>query len=409
MKKIKISFHLPDLRDITIIGDLQKLPLGVLALAAVLCIGTAAKGALADQKQPKAPSTGEGQISYVDDAEDNAYRAARKEPDPKKRAAMLMEFLQKYPKSMLMEQADYEEIKTVEDEYNAYYAAGKETDFAKRAAMFVEFVQKYPESTLMEQINNGYMEMLKETSQGKKYELLESLAEKWLKIHPKEKEAYAFVAEAAMNLKKYDKCGECLEAIYGIQPFPSLAREIHMCYQKADNLAKQIEWADKLFKMPEFDGDYMLRYDCVMSFYKENNLPKAAEYAQLALKSADLAERPDAAAQEQLRKVRRACYHVIASNLMEKGNYAEAASAFKNAVEAEKYGDGYYKIGLCLDNQKEIEDAIVYYAAAEIMGGEDAPKAKARLEVLYKAIHNDTLIGIDKVYKRAKELTGGAK
>ena len=42
------------------------------------------------------------------------------------------------------------------------------------------------------------------------------------------------------------------------------------------------------------------------------------------------------------------------------------------------------------------------------MGGEEAPRAKSRLEVLYKALHNDTLIGIDKVYKKAKELLEGA-
>ena len=40
---------------------------------------------------------------------------------------------------------------------------------------------------------------------------------------------------------------------------------------------------------------------------------------------------------------------------------------------------------------------------AELMGGDQSPKAKARLELLYKALHNDTLIGIDKVYRKAKE------
>jgi hypothetical protein len=53
--------------------------------------------------------------------------------------------------------------------------------------------------------------------------------------------------------------------------------------------------------------------------------------------------------------------------------------------------------------REEIEEAILYYAKAELTGGEYAPKAKARLEKLYKALHNDTLIGIDKIYKRAKE------
>jgi hypothetical protein len=78
--------------------------------------------------------------------------------------------------------------------------------------------------------------------------------------------------------------------------------------------------------------------------------------------------------------------------------------AFRKAVEAERYGLGYYEIGRCLDKQKKIEEAILYYATAELLGGEDAPRAKARLEALYKALHDNTLIGIDKVYKKAKEL-----
>jgi tetratricopeptide (TPR) repeat protein len=156
--------------------------------------------------------------------------------------------------------------------------------------------------------------------------------------------------------------------------------------------------------MPEFNSDYMLRFEYVKKFSESNNLPKAAEYGQLTLNSVDLAEHKDAQTEEQLRKVRRACYHVIASNLMEKGNFVPAISAFKLAIKAERYGQGYYKIAMCLENQKNVEEALLYYAVAEAMGEEDAPKAKARLEVLYKALHNDTLIGIDKVYKRAKEI-----
>ncbi len=46
---------------------------------------------------------------------------------------------------------------------------------------------------------------------------------------------------------------------------------------------------------------------------------------------------------------------------------------------------------------------MLWYAKAELQGGEIAPKAKENLEQLYKALHNNTLIGIEKVYRRAKE------
>jgi tetratricopeptide (TPR) repeat protein len=225
-----------------------------------------------------------------------------------------------------------------------------------------------------------------------------------LKVRPKDKEGYALVAEATMNLRKYQRCAECLEEIYGMEPTPSLAREIHVAYQQAENMTKQLEWADRLFKKPEFDADYMLRYEYVMKFLNNNNLPKAAEYGHLALKSANLAEHRDKQMEVQWRKVRRASYHVIASNLRENGNFIAAISAFKQAIKVERYGQGYYEIAVCLENQKNVEEAMIYYAVAETMSEENALKAKARLEILYKALHNDTLIGIDKVYKKASEI-----
>jgi tetratricopeptide (TPR) repeat protein len=142
----------------------------------------------------------------------------------------------------------------------------------------------------------------------------------------------------------------------------------------------------------------------MMEFYDEKNLPKASEYAQLTLKSADWAHPKDESSKEHLRKVRCTSHHIIVSELLERGNFSQAIAAFEAAIEAESYAGGYYGIGLCLDRKREIEDAFPYYAAAELMGGEEAQKAKERLEVLYKSLHNDTLVGIDKVYTKAREL-----
>jgi tetratricopeptide (TPR) repeat protein len=294
-------------------------------------------------------------------------------------------------------------MKPLEDQYNAYDATKREVDLNKRAAMMIEFRQKYPQSTFVQNINYDYAEMLKDASRGKQYELLESIAEKWLKIQSQDTNAYGYIAEAARNMQKYDKCGASLEEIYKMDPSSALARDIYNCYQKSDNSSKMIEWGERLGKMPEFADDYTLHFDLMLRYAKDENLSKAAEQAQLTLKTADLTKQTDANTKELLRKVHRASYHVIASDLMERKKFTEAIAAFKEAIKAERYGEGYYRIGLCLDNQRQIEEANLYYAMAELMGGEDAPKAKARLETLYKTLHNNTLIGVDKVYQKAKE------
>ncbi len=378
--------------------------LGTLAFVGALFLADATGATSAFGREPNADFAEQGKVSYVDEEQENAYRAAKNEVDLKKRAEKLYEFYQKYPNSYLLESADFKIIKPIEEEHGAYYAAMQETDPGIRATKLIEFLQKHPDSSLKMFVEQEYTKMLKEASQGKKYEQLENLAGMWLKIHPNNKETYAFLAEAAMNLKKHEKSAEYLEALYAIDPLPSLAREIVLSYQRAQNLPKQLAWAEKLFKMPEFEKDYMLRYSYVMKFSAENDLHRAAEYARLTLQSADLIKQPDGKTEEQLSQVRRACHHVIASDLMEKGKFADAIASFKEAIAAEKYGEGYYKIGQCLENLKQIEDAMLYYAKAVLLGGEYSDKAKIRLELLYKALHNDTLIGIDKIYNKAKEI-----
>ncbi|NLT68844.1 MAG: hypothetical protein GXX84_19820 [Acidobacteria bacterium] len=301
------------------------------------------------------------------------------------------------------EQEEQAEPEYTEEEYNAYEAATKEADLLKRGEMLLAFVEKYPESKLMPYINAEYNKLLHECSEVKKYDQLESLAESWLKLHPGDMNTLLYIAAATQNLGKLERCVECMEEIYLQKPDPGLARDIFNNYVKTSNLAKQIEWAEKMFKMPEFDADFGLRWDFVKRYMESGNYPKAAEYAQLTLKSAALVKQPDANTQETLRMVHRACHHVIGMDLMEKDKFEEAIRAFRQALRSERYDVGYFSIGQCLENQQKVEEAMVEYAKAELQGGELAPKAKERLELLYKALHNDTTIGIDKKYKQAKE------
>ena len=333
----------------------------------------------------------------------NAYRTARREPAFDKRAVLLLEFLDKYPQTKLMEKIDFENIKPLEDQYTAYDAAKHEPDPRKRAGMLIDFIRSYPKSALVQNIHYDYLEMMKEASGEKKFDLLEFLAEHWLKIHPQDRNAYGFLAEAANNLGKYEKCAQTYEEIYKVEPSPALASEIFTCYQKTENSAKQIEWSETLSKMPEFKNDYMRHFDLAMRYWKTNNLAKAVENAKLTIQAVDPDKQSDAKVRDHVRKVHRVCHHIIASDLVGKKDFVDAITSYKEALVDEKYGEGYYGIGLCLDNQKAIEEANLYYAMAELMGGESAPKAKARLEALYRALHNNTLVGLDKVYQKAKE------
>jgi hypothetical protein len=71
--------------------------------------------------------------------------------------------------------------------------------------------------------------------------------------------------------------------------------------------------------------------------------------------------------------------------------------------------EGYYLIAQCQERLRQGDEAMVSYAEAVTVGGElsdnaTAAEAKQRLEKLYSAYHNGSLVGVEKVYKKAKEL-----
>ena len=296
-----------------------------------------------------------------------------------------------------------QETDYTEDEYNAYDAATKEPDFAKRSDMLLDMIQKYPKTTLMPHVEAAYKAMLHECSQAKQYAVLEPIAEKWLKIHPNNVQTIAYIAEAAEKLGHDQKCVECLEEIYQMEPSGAMAYNILSTYKKIKNQAKVSEWAEKVFKLPEYDADFGLRFAFVKQYSAANNKAKAAEYAKLTLKSAELVKDPSKEVQEQLHQVRYACTLLLGMNAYDDGKFAEAIKYLQQALKIEKHGEPHYYIGMSQWKQEKVEEAILSFARAELQGGDIVEQAKEKVEQLYKALHNGNTTGIEKIYRKAKE------
>ena len=301
------------------------------------------------------------------------------------------------------EAAQVAEPEYSEEEYNAYDAADKESDVLKRGAMLVDFVGKYPKSKLLPYIDAAYRTLMFDCSSGKKYAELEILGEQWLKIHPGDLTAIAYSADAAEKLGHDEKCVHYLLEIYTMQPTASMAFNIAQTYKKMQNRAKYMEWAETVFKYPEYESDFRLRLDLVQIFAESNDFAKAAEYARAALNSSGLVKEPGAELQKQLGTVRRACHDIIGRSLIQQDKFGEAIESFEQALKEEPYGEGHYYIALCQRNQHKIDEAMLSYAKAELHGGEVASKAKTQLEQLYRALHNGNLTGIEKIRAKARK------
>ena len=110
---------------------------------------------------------------------------------------------------------------------------------------------------------------------------------------------------------------------------------------------------------------------------------------------------PDAQAQESATAKQESDFKQCAEML------AEFTHKNPNPTLTERI-EGYYLVAQCQERMGQWNDAMFSYARAVTLGGDlvetaTATRAKEKLEWLYKATHNGTLFGIEKVYKKAKD------
>ena len=310
-----------------------------------------------------------------------------------------------YQEEEVEEEMTPEEYEAYNEQYNAYMAATEEQDPLKRGDMLLEFLAKYPHSKDFESyVVTAYEQLLFSCSDNGKYQELGTLAEKWLERNPNDLQTLAYAASAAMALKDDEKSLKYLLKIYEIEPTVDRALAVAQTYDKLGNFQKYVEWCETVFTYPEYSVDYTLRFNLVQRFLKKEDLVKASAYASKTLKALDAAEKPDAETQKKFRQIRRNCNHVIALNLFQEEKYKEAIKFFENALKNEKYQEGFYYIAECYWRLMDPETAHDYFAAAELMGGPLTQAAKEKKEKLYKPLHNQTLVGIEKVHKRAQAI-----
>jgi TolA-binding protein len=308
---------------------------------------------------------------------------------------------------------DEDDVGYTEEEYAEWEAADKEADILKSGAMLIEFIQKNPKSELSPYAEGSYMRLLNRCVEEKKYQELETLAEQWNNFKPGDDNIVRMIAGAAKELKHTEKYLKVLEEIYTKTPQADLAKEIRGLYKEINNDAKYIEWTETVMKAPEEASNFLLHYELYNYYSGKKDDAKSAQFAQSTLAAIEQAKNPPPDAAKVIPDIRFALNHSIGVTHYTNKKYDDAITYFLRALQAKKYSNGYYLIGNCLWEQKKILNAKLAFAKAQQQGegarasAEDksiAPKAKDRMEQLYKAMHNNTLVGIDRRYTRAQEM-----
>jgi len=305
-----------------------------------------------------------------------------------------------------------EEYAAWEAEYKAWETADKETDIPKSGAMLLEFIRKNPESKLVPYAENSYMRLLARCIEEKKYQDLEPLAEQWNAFKPGDQNTIAIIATAARELKHNEKYLWALEEMYKQTPRLDFAKEIAGLYKEMKNDARYIEWVETvILKAPEEESDFRWHYELFHYYSTKNDSAKMREYAESTLKAIDQTQNPPADVAKILPDICHELNHSIGVMYFNDKKLDDAMAYFLKALGDKKYSNGYYWIGNCLWEQGHILNAILAFAKAQLLGesaqaSDDdksiAPKARERMEQLYKAMQNNTLVGIDRRYKRAQ-------
>ncbi len=299
-----------------------------------------------------------------------------------------------------------------EEEYNAYQAAADEKDPTKKAALIMAFIEKYPKSKLLPNITPLYDALLYDLHKAGDNKRLQQLAEQWLKHNPDSLQVQAYLCDAAVRLEEYDKVVEYGEKIYTRKPSAELAYVLYNGYDKLGNKAKKLEWQLKLLEYPEYSENVGLLWGMVAE-YADKDLPKAATYAEKTLKALSAGKRPETVPAAEWsrtsRDIERGSYDIIGMNLFGQKKYSQALDALQKAVKVECYELGYYYIAQCHWNLNQPEEAHDNFAIADLLGGKMSAQAKKHCLEIYKSLHNGTDTGIDKVYRRAKTVVDACK
>jgi tetratricopeptide (TPR) repeat protein len=311
-------------------------------------------------------------------------------------------------------QADEQEsLQGYEEDGNGCEYAAKEADILKRGRILIECIKNYP--TLMLHLEKAYQSLLSNSHNDKKYQELEMLAEQWLKLHPNDLAAMTYDVEAAANLHHDEKYVQRATELYRMKPISDLAIGIAKAYERMNKIEKCLEWTEIAIKFPENEANFSLSFYLVQKYWESKDSAKTMEWAQATLKAADLVKHPRDETRKELFEKRHACYDIIGKNLYKQGQYPEAIRAFKQALKIKAYAEGYYYIGVCLQNQKKwdtLDNAMFWYAKTDLWCeknvGESkeckefATKAKENLEKLCGRMRDCTSMAVSKAYKWAK-------
>ncbi len=285
------------------------------------------------------------------------------------------------------------------EEYNEYQKAVSDGTDA-----ILAFVKDHPDSSLNQYATGAYLKAMQEAlNQGKNDEVLVAGEKYMQELEADRYEVLLFSTYAAYNSKKFDKATLYGEKTYEAKPDPELAGIMAEAYLALDKVESMVPWADKACVKgdPAACSGY---FNYIAGFYSTNkNWSKSAEYARKVIALLEGQPKPAQMTQGKINEMLSDAYSFVGRSSAEakkwgavKANYDKSVSFAPKNIN--RKAEALFWTGMGLWNQKQIEEAMEYFAQGCGAQYKESPYAELclkELQRLYKGTHNGSLAGFE--------------
>lgn len=301
-----------------------------------------------------------------------------------------------------------------DEEYAAYETATKEPDLTKRQQLLVKFMKDYPKSALKDYIVRAYTDMRQELWNKKQWALLVVTAEGYLAVFdPNDLASVVMIAESYRNLSNHAKFIEWGQKVYANKPTADYAYAFAKAYEALKDEAKYLEWGQKTRELlPEEGANIAIHIEFVTKLMQiqaeKKQLIQAAVHAQKLLTLLEKAPKPQTATdkdwKEYIAKQSESALTLIGESQYDKDKWKECMATYQRLLKFNSKSQlAYYRIGICQYKLDDPDAAIDTLAIAHILEGSYSKSAYTYLENLYKALHNNTTVGLNRVIDEARK------
>jgi tetratricopeptide (TPR) repeat protein len=282
----------------------------------------------------------------------------------------------------------------------------KEPDAQKRADMYLAFVKAHPQSRMIPHVSSYYNEIVTTHAKAGAWPKVVSMNEAFLALVPDDKAATASLLGAYFQTQNFAKTAELGEKVYAATPDKGVAFVLATSYLQLKNIEKFAPYAEKTIAEFPIEQTYHMFLPLASVYAAKKDLGKAADYAG-KLMAAFGDKVPPGIEEKAWNQSRAGAYTLMGRSAYDKKDYAKTIELYEKAAKALPQEDEpYFFIGLSKWQNKDTEGAVASLAKAVVLKKALAPKAQEQLEKLYKALHNDTLDGLDQVLAKAKSELG---